>query len=222
MVATHDPRIDASASYRTRIPFRLGCLFLVSISFPVLGELPGGISLALVFMLACAPIWYSAACARDGPVLDESSRKSTAIILFFVAFLILWSFVSVFGSAVPYRAGRYVLSLTAAFVVYFMLLGTLTRERLAIYLDVLCITLAFTSFLSFLGYYEPHLREIVFMGTDRASGFLRIRTSSASPFPPCYRLPWQSSWDSGADARHGACAWACSCSASLRLGQRQT
>jgi O-antigen ligase len=173
MVATHDPRIDASASYRTRIPFLLGCFFLVSISFPGLGELPGGISLALVFMLACAPIWYSAACARDGPVLDDSSRKSTAIILFLVAFLILWSFVSAFGSAAPFRAGRHVLSLAAALIIYFMLIGTLTRERLAIYLDVLCITLAFTSFLSFLAYYEPHLRTIVFMGTDRASGFFK-------------------------------------------------
>jgi O-antigen ligase len=173
MVATHDPRIDASASYRTRIPFLLGCLFLVSVSFPGLGELPGGISLPLVFMLACAPIWFSAASARDGPVLDEASRKSTAIILFFVAFLILWSVVSVFGAPLPFRAGRYILSLVGGFTVYFLLLGTLTRERLAVYLDVLCITLAFTSFMSFIAYYEPHLRQIVFMGTDRAAGFFK-------------------------------------------------
>jgi hypothetical protein len=173
MVATHDARIHAPARYRARVPFILGCLFLISISFPGLGELPGGMSLAQVFMLACAPLWYIAAGARTGPVLDEASRKSTTVILGCVAFLILWSLISVLDAEVPFRAGRYIASLAAAFAIYFLLLGTLTRDRLNIYIDVLCVALALTCLLSFLGYYEPHLKARLFMGTDRASGFFK-------------------------------------------------
>ena len=164
---------DGGFGYRARAPFWFGCLFLMSLSFPGLGELPGGISMALVFMLACLPIWYSAACAREGPVLDETSRKAVAIILSCVAFLILWSLVSVLGSAYPVRAGRYVATLVAAFAIYFLVVGTLTTDRLRVYLDVLCFALAFTCLMSLMAYFEPRLHAMIFQDSDRAFGFFK-------------------------------------------------
>jgi hypothetical protein len=171
--AAFDPPGGFSVGYRATAPFWFGALFVMSISFPGLGELPGGISLALVFMLACLPIWYSAACAREGPVLDETSRKAASIILSCVAFLILWSLVSVLGSEYPVRAGRYVATLVAAFAIYFLIVGTLTPDRLRVYLDVLCFALAFTCLLSLMAYFEPHLQAMIFQDTDRAFGFFK-------------------------------------------------
>jgi O-antigen ligase len=167
------PDRDAAPGYRAALPFRLGCLFIVLVCFPGLGEAPGGISLALLLMLASAPVWYVAACARRGPVLDPPSRKAAGIVLLCTFFLILWSLASAVDSDVPFRAARYIATLAAAFAVFFLVIGTVTEARLRSYLDVLCFALAFTCLMSLIGYVEPHLRARIFMGTDRAFGFFK-------------------------------------------------
>lgn len=160
-------------SYQATVPTRFGYLFLILLCFPGLGELPGGISLALLAMLAFMPSWLNAACSRHRLVFDGIGRAGAAAILACMGFLIFWSIVSVLNAAEPFRAGRYIASQLAAFAIFAMVAGTVTEARLRTYLTVACVTLAFTCLVSFFGYYEPHLRAIIFMDSDRASGFFK-------------------------------------------------
>jgi O-antigen ligase len=164
---------QAGVGYRAGAAFWLGLFFVVLISFPGLGELPNGISLALALMLVSLPVWYGAALARERPVFDVTARKAAGVTLACVAFLILWSLLSVLGSEHPVRVGRYVATLVAAYALFFLVAGTLTLDRLRAYVDVLCFSLAFTCFLSLVAYYEPHLRALIFQDTDRAFGFFK-------------------------------------------------
>ncbi|TPE49145.1 O-antigen ligase family protein [Amaricoccus solimangrovi] len=153
--------------------YRLGCLFVLLLCFPSLPELPGGTSLALLLMLACLPIWYQAARLRQAPLLDPLAARASAVILGCLMFLILWSIISVFDAAVPFRAARHLASQMAGIALFLLVLGTVTSRRLPVYLDIACFGLALTSALSFVGYSHPLLREMIFRGSDRSSGFFK-------------------------------------------------
>lgn len=173
MVATIDPIHAAPRSYRADLPFGLGCVFLALICLPGLGELPEGISLAQLFMGLSLPFWFSAAARRRGSIFDEPARRANAVILTCVAFLMVWSLVSVLDSSAPFRAGRSVVSLATAIAVYLMVAGTLTTVRIGTYIDVISTVLAASCLVSLLAFYEPHLRAMIFQDSDRASGFFK-------------------------------------------------
>ncbi len=168
--AAYDPR---PPGYEARLPFLLGCAYLVLIYFPGLGELPGGLTSAHAVMFASLPFWFGAAATRQAVVLDRTAAMGTGLMMSCVAFLICWAFLSVLGSGTPLQSGRTITTLVAAFASFFLVLGTVTRGRLGTFVGVLCLALAFTCLMSFIAYFEPHLRTTIFKGTDRASGFFK-------------------------------------------------
>ena len=146
--------IRPQVGYQATVPYRFGCVFVALLCFPGLGELPGGISLALVAMFACLPSWCNAACSRQRLVLDTASQVGSTAVLCCVGFLIVWSLISVVGADRPFLAGRYVATQLAAFSLYLLVVGTVTEPRLRVYLAIACLTLALTCLLSFVGFYE--------------------------------------------------------------------
>ena len=150
----------------------LAFTFLAALPAPGLVNLLDGASLALLTMLAATPIWYATARARHSP-FDQVASRAIAIILASAGFLIFWSLLSTFGVAAPARASRYIATLIAAFSIYFLVRGTVTRGRVSLYVDVLAAGLAATSALSLLGYEIDGLRDIIFRGTDRAAGLFK-------------------------------------------------
>ena len=158
-----------SAAY---LPVALAFAFLVALPVPGLVNLLEGASLALLTMLAAMPIWYEAARARNNP-FDPIATRAIYVVLACAGFLIFWSLLSTFGAEAPSRASRYIATLIAAFAIYFLVRSTVTRKRVALYVDVLAAGLAATSALSLLGYEIAGLRDIIFRGTDRAAGFFK-------------------------------------------------
>ncbi len=150
----------------------LAYVFMLTLPVPGLVNLPAGASLALVTMLLSIPVWYMAARARNTP-FDPTATLAISIILPSAAFLIFWSFLSVFGAESPLRASRYITSLIAPFALYFMVRGTITRQRVILYVDVLTTVLAATAVMSLLAYKVDFLHQIIFQDTDRASGFFK-------------------------------------------------
>lgn len=154
------------------LPVALAFAFLVALPVPGLVDLLDGASLALLTMLAAMPIWYVAARARNNP-FDPVATRAIFVVLACAGFLIFWSLISTFGAEAPSRASRYIATLIAAFAIYFLVRSTITRERVAQYVDVLAAGLAATSALSLLGYEIDGLRDIIFGDTDRAAGFFK-------------------------------------------------
>lgn len=155
-----------------QLPIALACVFLASLPFPGFADLPAGVSFSLVTMLASLPVWYVAARARNTP-FDPASTRAISIILASAGFLIIWALLSTFGADAPLRASRYIATLIAAFAVYFIVRGTVTRERIILYVDILTIGLAVTAIASLLAYNIDVLHQIIFRGTDRAAGFFK-------------------------------------------------
>lgn len=154
------------------LPLALALIFLCALPLPGLLSVFEGASLALMTMLISMPIWYAAARARNTP-FDTTATNAVHIILSCAGFLIVWSLLSTFGAAAPLRASRYIATLLAAFAIYFLVRGTVTRARVVLYVDVLAAVLAFTAAISLLGYEVDSLNRIIFKGTDRAAGFFK-------------------------------------------------
>lgn len=173
MTVAKSPASAVPLAFQATVPFRFGCFFVLLMCFPSFPELPGGTSLALLLMLACLPLWYNAARARQAPVMDEPASRSAAVILACVALLILWSLISVLDADVPFRAARYLASLMAAVSIYFLVVGTVNKRRMLVYLDLACVGLAASSLLSFFAYFNSGLQEVIFRGSDRSSGFFK-------------------------------------------------
>ena len=142
-----------TARYDATVPFYLGGTFLALISFPGL-ELPGEISAALVAMLLSLPFWFRAARLRDCPIFDGTAQVGIRIVLLSSVFLIAWAFLSAFGAAIPFRAGRSIASLSGAMAVYFLVLGTITGARMDAYLKITCLTLAATCLVSLIAVFR--------------------------------------------------------------------
>lgn len=156
-----------------RLAFWSGCVFLILICLPGLGELPGGVPGAMILMFAALPVWFAASYDRESPAFDRLSALAAGIIMIAAAFLILWSLLSALTAAAPMRAGRYIATLVTIYALYFLFTGTVTRTRIMVYLDVVCFTLAATCLLSFAAYYVPSLHALIFIDSDRASGFFK-------------------------------------------------
>jgi O-Antigen ligase len=155
-----------------QLPVILGLVFVCALPIPGLISLPEGASLALVTMLVSLPIWYWAAHARVTP-FDLTATRAIAVVLACAGFLIFWSLLSIFGAVAPMRASRYLATLIAAFALYFLVRGTVTRLQIAHYVDALAVGLAATAAVSLLAYEVGGLHEIIFRGTDRAAGFFK-------------------------------------------------
>lgn len=162
-----------SSGYEARLPFFLGCSFMVLICFPGLGELPSGVTFALAVMFASVPFWFGAAATRQVLILDRTAAMGAGVMMFCLVFLICWAFLSVVNSSAPLQSGRSITTLAAAFAIFFLVAGTVTSARLDTFVGVLCFALAFTCVMSFVAYFEPHLRDTIFKGADRASGFFK-------------------------------------------------
>ena len=145
---------------------------LVVLPIPGLIDLPGGATIALLVMLAAAPVWYATARARISP-FDPPATQAITIVLAAAGFLVFWSVLSAFGTDDPKRASRYVATLFAAFAFYFLVRGTITTKRLGVYVDILAVGLAATSLLSLLANEVGFLQRIIFDGSDRAAGFFK-------------------------------------------------
>lgn len=154
------------------LPAWLAMAFLLAAPVPALVDLLDGASLALLTMLAATPIWYEAARARLSP-FDPVASTAITVILACAGFLIFWSLISVFGAASPLRASRYIATLIAAFSIYFLVRSTITQSRLSLYVDLLAAGLALSSVVSLLAFEIDGLRDMIFRGTDRASGFFK-------------------------------------------------
>lgn len=165
-------RLLTDAAAPVDLPVALACIFLVTLSVPGLVSLPAGASLALVTMLASMPVWFLAARARNSP-FDAAGALAVSVILPCAGFLILWSLLSAIGTEEPLRASRYITSLLAGFAIYFIVRGTITLQRLVLYVDVLATCLAVTAAFSVVAYRVDGLRDIIFQDTDRASGFFK-------------------------------------------------
>ena len=168
-MAVRNPR----SGYAARFPYALGCLFFFLICIPGLFELSSGISLGMVAMLAFFPIWFGAARMREEQVFDDEARLCTTIVLHCSGFLIFWAVLSVLDADDPIRSGRTIVSLVGFASTSLLLIGTATPDRLKTYVKVLSYTLASTCAISFLAYYEPNLRRIIFLDSDRAQGFFK-------------------------------------------------
>ncbi len=170
-----------SLDHEVRIPYVLGCAFMTLICFPALVGLPGGMSIANVIMFAGFPFWFAATVKRKALVLDRTAKFGVGIVMSCLAFLLVWAFVSVLDSSMPDRAGRTLVTLISGFAIFFLVVGTVTRKRLYTFVDVLCLTLAFTCLISFAAYFEPTLGSMIFYGTDRAYGFFKHPNQFAIP-----------------------------------------
>ncbi len=163
---------QAETLFFAQLPVTLALVFLYALPVPGLVSLPEGASLALVTMLVSLPIWYWAAQARISP-FDATATRAIVVVLSCAGFLIFWSLLSIVGAEAPMRASRYLATLVAAFALYFMVRGTVTRPHIARYVDALALGLAATAAVSLLAYEVGGLHEIIFRGTDRAAGFFK-------------------------------------------------
>ena len=177
--AAHDPPDagdwfvrPADRLIAVQLPVTLALIFLIALPVPGLVSVLDGASLALVVMLASLPIWYAAARARNTP-FDPVATRAVSVVLACAGFLIFWSLLSILGADEPMRASRYIATLSAAFAIYFLVRSTVTRARIALYVDVLAVGLAATAAVSLLAYQVDGLRDIIFKGTDRAAGFFK-------------------------------------------------
>lgn len=169
---TAAPDRPAQYVYQARLPTQLGLAFMALLSFPVLVELPGGVSPGQILMLASLPLWFAAFLNRKDPDFDGGGL-ATAAILLCSGVLIFWSLISAFQVEDPFRSARQSVSLLTAFATFFLVAGTVTRERLFRYIAVLCFSLTATSIVTILAFAEPTLQSIVFQGRDRAFGFFK-------------------------------------------------
>jgi O-antigen ligase len=164
---------SVDGEYRAQLPVWLGIGFFISISFPALVGLPGGVTPGQIWMLLSLPLWFVAAINRDGMIFDDTASLASAAILLCSALLIACSLVSAYGVDVPFRAARPIVTLITAFALYFLVVGTVTRRRLLLYVSVMCFALAATNILTVAAFVEPTLADIIFQHKDRAFGFFK-------------------------------------------------
>ncbi len=164
--------VSASAPATGSLPVYFATLYVALLAVPALIDLPGGAPLALVVMLVGLPIWYEAARARRTP-FDAAANRAITVVLACAGFLIVWSLLSTFGAAQPLRASRYLSTLASGFAIYLLVRGTVTRQRVARYVDIVAGTLALSAIVSLLAYDIAPLHQIVFKGTDRAAGLFK-------------------------------------------------
>lgn len=148
-------------------------VFMALLSFPVLVELPGGVSPGQILMLASLPLWFAAFLNREDAGFLGGAGLAAAAVLLCSGFLIFWSLLSAFQVEDPFRSARQSISLLTAFAIFFLVLGTVTRTRLFRYVTVLCFSLTLTCIITVLALAEPTLQSIVFQGRDRAFGFFK-------------------------------------------------
>lgn len=159
--------------FDARWPTLLGLAFFASLSFPSLVDLPGGVTLGQLLMLAGLPVWFVAAMSRNGRIFDDAAGLSAVAVALCCALLIVWSFVSAFGVDDPFRAARPIVALTTGIALLCLVTGTVTRERLIAYVGALCFALALTSVAAIVAFAEPALKSIIFLKADRAFGFFK-------------------------------------------------
>lgn len=152
----------------------LGLAFFALCALPSLIALPGGeVTGGHTLMLLSLPVWFAAVLNRGHPVLDPLGRFAASAILACTIALIILAFLSAFTAEVPFRIMRPVVGLLAGPALLMLMIGTATRDRLYLYVSVLCLTIAATGALTILATAEPSLHARVFRGTDRASGFFK-------------------------------------------------
>lgn len=159
--------------YRAQLATWLALAFFFLLSFPVLVDLPAGVSPGQILMLASFPVWFIASLRRGGAVFDDTGRFAAAAVLLCSGLLIFWAIVSAFHVDIPFRAARPSVSLLTAFALFFAMVGTVTRDRLLNYSTVLCVALTLTCIVTLLAFAVPPLQPIIFQEKDRAFGFFK-------------------------------------------------
>ena len=152
----------------------LGVVLFAVLPFPALFELRDGMTIAQLVLFAGFPIWFMAYLQRSGPVYDPVAGLAAFAVLLLSGLLILWSVLSAFGVENAIRAARPIIALSTAFFIYLLVIGTVTSDRLRLYITVLILALAATCFLTLVFTFEPSLRSIVYEeGKDRSRGFFK-------------------------------------------------
>jgi O-antigen ligase len=129
---------------------------------------------AQLVLLASLPIWFAAYLRRSSAVLDPVAGLASFAVLLLSGLLILWSVLSAFGVDNAIRAARPVIALSAALFIYVLVIGTVTSDRLRVYISVLILSLTATGVVTIAGAFEPSLRSLVYEeGRDRAAGFFK-------------------------------------------------
>ncbi|PZX09973.1 O-antigen ligase [Palleronia aestuarii] len=162
----------APRAYTAVLPFWIGLVFCILMSFPGFLEFPGGIPGAIALIFLGFPFWFRAAQLRDGAIFDPAARAGLGLILLSIAFLVMWAFISAIGADIPFRAGRSIASLAAAFAIYLLVSGTFTASRQNRYLATVSFTLAATCLASFVVQIDPTLRNMLWW-TDRTHAFFK-------------------------------------------------
>ena len=161
------------AAYRAQLATWLGIAFFALLSIPVLVELPAGVSPGQVVMLASFPIWFAASLRRERAIFDDVGYLASIAILLCSGVLIFWALISAFHVDIPFRAARPSVSLLTAFALFFLMIGTVTPERLVTYISVLCLALTATCIVTAVAFVVPALQQVIFQDKDRAFGFFK-------------------------------------------------
>lgn len=152
----------------------LGVVFFGLCSVPTLVALPGGeVTGAHMLMLLSLPVWFAAALSRGATVLDPLGRFMATAIIACCAALIFLAFLSAFNVTSPFRVMRPVVALIGGPALLMLMIGTVTRERLYLYVSVICFAVAITGIMSIIAMAEPSLHARIFRGSDRAAAFFK-------------------------------------------------
>jgi O-antigen ligase len=131
-------------------------------------------TIAQLVLMGSFPIWFTAYVQRSEGVFDPVASLATFGVLLLCGLLILWSVLSAFGVDNGLRAARPIMALSAAFLIYVLIIGTVTSDRLGKYITVLILSLTATGVVTMAGAFEPSLRSLVYEeGRDRAFGFFK-------------------------------------------------
>jgi O-antigen ligase len=173
-VAATNPTASLGGVRPAAFATALGVVFFALLSVPDKVELRDGMTIAQLFFMGSLPFWLAAYLQRSGTVFDPEARLASFAVLLLAGLLILWSILSAFGVENGIRAARPIIALLTAFVIYVLMIGTVTNDRLRLYITVLVGALVLTGIVVIVATFEPSLRSLVYeVGKDRSRGFFK-------------------------------------------------
>lgn len=152
-----------------------GVLTAIVLSLGDVFSLPAGATLGQIVLILFLPFWLNAYLARRETPFDTRALSISVFIMICAVILLFLSVFSAFYAASPFRVGRVSVAMIAGISLFFLVVGTITRERALGLIFALVIPLAIVGGLSIGGLFISFLNEFLFwpLGTDRTSGFFK-------------------------------------------------
>lgn len=181
------------ASPLTQAPARpeylCGILTGIFLSLGDLFNLPAGATVGQILLVLFLPLWLNAYLARREAPFDARALGISVFILICAVILLFLSILSAFYAPSPLRVGRVSVAMIAGISLFFLVVGTITRDRALGMVFALVFPLAIVGGLSVAGLFNSSLNELFFwpVGTDRSSGLFKnpnqygIATSTVAP-----------------------------------------